>query len=96
MYQSTLTKETAWHWTKIQEKAFNEVKKRLTEEKVLKYYDVTKPVTISGDSSSYGLGACLLQDGRPVSYASRSLSKSDQNYAQIEKELLAIVFACSK
>ena len=96
MYQSTLTKETAWLWTKIQEKVFNEVKKRLTEEKVLKYYDVTKPVTISGDSSSYGLGACLLQDGRPVSYASRSLSKSEQNYAQIEKDLIAIVFACSK
>ena len=91
-----LQKETAWHWIDTHERAFNEIKKRITHEKILKYYEVTKPVTISGDSSSYGLGACLMQDGRPISYASRSLSKSEKNYAQIEKELLAIVFGCAK
>ena len=53
-------------------------------------------MTISIDSSSYGLGACLLQDGHPVSYASRSLNSAEKNYAQIEKELLAIVFGCQK
>ena len=48
------------------------------------------------DVSKGGLGACLLQDGHPVAYASRSLSSAEENYAQIEKELTAVVFGCEK
>ena len=51
---------------------------------------------IETDASKDGLGACLLQEGHPVAYASRSLTASEQNYAQIEKELMGIVFACEK
>ena len=41
----------------------------------------------------HGLGACLTQDGHPVAYASMSLTPTEVQYAQIEKELLAIVLA---
>ena len=51
---------------------------------------------IQADASQYRLGAVLLQEGRLVVYASRSLTQTEQNYAQIEKELYAIVFACEK
>ena len=44
--------------------------------------------------SNHGLGIVLLQGGQPVAYASRALSPTEENYAQIEKELLAIVFPC--
>ena len=37
-----------------------------------------------------------MQQGKPIAYVSHSLSSSEVNYAQIEKELLAIVFVCSK
>ena len=50
--------------------------------------------TIQADSSSKGLGACLLQNKQPVAYASRFLTET--RYAQIEKELLSIVFATDK
>ena len=47
-------------------------------------------------ASSEGLGACLLQGNQPVAYASRVLNNAERNYAQIEKEMLAIVFGTSK
>ena len=52
--------------------------------------------TIQADASQHGLGACLLQKAQLVAYASRSLNSAENNYAQIEKELLAIVFVCEK
>ena len=55
---------------------------------------------VSADASSNGLGAVLLQkfeaDWRPVVFASRSLSETETRYAQIEKEALAITWACDK
>ena len=87
-----LYKDVAWHWSERREKAFRSIKGKLTSDAILQYYDVEKSTTVSVDASSYGLGACLLQEGRPVCYASRSLNSAERNYAQIEKELLAIVY----
>ena len=46
------------------------------------------------DASLRGLGACLIQDGRPITFASKSLTGAESCYANIERELLAVVFAC--
>ena len=63
---------------------------------MLKLYDVKKPVTLQVDSSQNGMGAVILQNGRPIAYASRALTETEIRYAQIEKELLAIVFGTEK
>jgi hypothetical protein len=63
---------------------------------VLSYYDPKKPVTLSVDASSKGLGAVLYQEEKPVAYASKALTPTQQKYAQIEKEALAIVFVTTK
>jgi len=55
-----------------------------------------RPIKLSLDANSKHLGAILLQDNRPVAYASKALTICQQNYAQIEKEMFAIVFGCSK
>lgn len=91
-----LRKDIEWHWDEVHDRCFEELQRCITSAPVLKFYDVDKPVIISVDSSKNGLGACLMQDGKPVCYASRSLTKAEQNYAQIEKELYACVFACEK
>ena len=43
-----------------------------------------------------GLGAALIQSNGVVAYASRALTPTEQKYAQIEKEALAVVFGCTK
>lgn len=62
----------------------------------MKFYDPEAEVTLQCDASKYGLAATLLQDGQPVAFASRTLSHTERNYAQIEKECLAIVFGCQR
>lgn len=91
-----LEKESEWTWTPHQSKAFNEIKDALSSPPVLRFYDVNKDVTLQADASSYALGAAIMQEDQPVAYASRSLTKAELNYPQIEKEALAIKFACKK
>lgn len=86
--------DTAWDWTSTEEKEFLKIKHILSDAKTLKYYDVKQPVTMECDSSSYGLGVAIYQQDGVIGYASRTLTKSEQNFAQIEKELLSIVFEC--
>ena len=77
-------KEVEWHWQRPQGKAFNEIKDLVTKAPVLRYFDVSKSITIQCDASQYGIGATLLQEGQPVHYANRELTTTEQNYAQIE------------
>lgn len=91
-----LEKDIAWHWDTQHQKAFIALKDALSEAPVLKFFDPSKDVVLSVDASSEGLGAYILQEGHPVAYASRSLNKAERNYAQIEKELLAVVFGCTR
>ena len=91
-----LRSDVEFQWGGAQEKAFQEVKDVLTKAPVLAYYDVKKPVKVTCDASKCGLGAALLQDDKPVAFASRALTDAEMRYAQIKKELLAVVFAFEK
>ena len=75
--------------------AVQELKQILSSKPVLKFFDSSKPVKLQVDASKSGLGACLMQDGHPVAYASGSLASAEENYAQIE-ELLTAVFGCQR
>ena len=78
-------------WGVDQRNAYETLKLILTSDKLLQYYDSRKPVVIQTDASTAGLGAVLMQEDKPVDYASRSLTKSESNYAPIELECLAII-----
>lgn len=88
--------DVQFEWTDAHEGEFTNLLNIVTSEQTLAIYDPGKPVIVQTDASKDGLGCVLIQDGRPVSFASRTLSRSEQKWAQIEKELLAIVFACQR
>ncbi|XP_054267309.1 uncharacterized protein K02A2.6-like [Macrosteles quadrilineatus] len=96
-----LKEKNEWFWGEQQQHAFESIKKLLTSAPQLAFYDPRLPTLVSADASSYGLGGLLLQkhhDGkfRPVSYISRSLTEAEKSYSNIEREALAITWACDK
>ena len=68
----------------------------MTKNPVLAFYDSSKELTLQVDASEKATGATLMQDGRPIEYASRTLDASKQNWAPIEREMLAIVHGCKR
>ena len=77
------------------------MKDKLSSDQVLAHYDTTLPVSLASDASQYGVGALishLMPDGteHPIAYGSRTLTKAEKNYAQIEREVAAIIFLVSK
>ncbi|XP_025758532.1 uncharacterized protein K02A2.6-like [Oreochromis niloticus] len=96
-----LSKEKKWQWTSACESAFQKAKEHLASPEILTHYNPELPLRLACDASPYGVGAVLshvMPDGqeRPIAYASRTLSKAERNYAQIEREALAIVFGVRK
>ena len=89
-------KNVIFTWQKAQNNAFKAVKDAISDTPVLRYYSLEDEVTVQCDASQFGLGAALLQKGQPVAFSSRALTPTEQRYAQIEKECLAIVFAFEK
>ena len=96
-------------WAAKHQHAFDDAEALATSAPCLAYYKVTAPVILQADASDYGLGAALLQPSKqhnsgtldesclqPVAYSSKSLTPTEQRYAQIEKECLAIVKAFNR
>ena len=91
-----LKKDVTFYWDDQLTRSFQEIKhllKRATS-KLLGYYDQRKEVIVQADTSLGGLGTCLIQNGKPIAFASKSHTGVESHYANIESELLAIIFAC--
>ena len=92
--------DTKWKWTQKEQEAFEASKKLLCESHTLVHYDPDKPLFMSCDASQYGAGVVLSHriEGqyRPVAFASCTLSTSQRNYSQIEKEAFSIIFGLKR
>ena len=87
-------------WTEKEKKIFEKLNEILTSPPVLAYADFSLPFELHIDASTKGLGAVLyqMQDGmkRVISYASRSLSKSEKNYSAFKLEFLALKWSVTE
>lgn len=76
--------------------AFERIKKLLQEQIELYQPDFEKPFELTTDASNFAIGAVLSQDRHPITFISRTLPTTEQNYATNEKEILAIAWALQK
>jgi hypothetical protein len=91
-------KNVKFHWTEVQEQAFQRLKDKLCSEPVLAYPTADGFFILDTDASNYGIGAVLSQvqnvneEPRVIAYASKTLSDSQKAYCTTWKELLAVVY----
>ncbi|PAA64530.1 hypothetical protein BOX15_Mlig015521g3 [Macrostomum lignano] len=85
-------KNVPFEWGPKQSKALENLKASISRDAQLTAYDPDRPVELEVDASQKALGGILSQEGRPVLYISKILSKAERNYSQIEREALAIVW----
>ena len=93
-----LKKDQKFEWTNKCQKAFENLKKRFTEEPVLMMPDHSRPFQIECDASKYASGAVLTQlgsngDRHPCAFISKTFSPTERNYENYDRELLAIIRA---
>ena len=106
--QALIKKNSEYVWITEHDKAFQNLKDMVSEDCLIQFYNPHKPLFIECDASKQGIGCVMLQPDenipadvnngipsnlRPVAYASKSFSEAEQNYANIERELLSVVFS---
>ena len=94
-------KASTWKWGAEEQSSFDQLKKVLSSDQILVHFDPNKPLGLSCDASSVGIGAVLFHrfpDGteRPIANVSKTLTPAERNYSQIHKEALAIIFGLRK
>lgn len=100
-FDKLLVKDVPWQWSDECQKSFQKVKQVLQSDLLLTHFDPRFEIKVAADASSYGLGAVILhkfpdKTEKAIAHAARALSPAEQNYSQIEKEALALIFAVTK
>ena len=86
-----LQNNSKWIWSKACETAFQSLKKQLSSKPVLAHYDSSLLLKLECDALPYGVGVVISHvmsygDENSLTFGSRTLSKAERNYVQIEKE----------
>ena len=92
-----LKHSTPWQWNTERQEAFDKSKKLLTSSQLLVHFNPELEIILACDASNYGIGAVLshrMPDGSeiPIGFVSRTLTKAEKNYSQLEKEGLACIY----
>ena len=85
-----------FNWGPEHKSAFQLIKKEIAAAPILAYYNPNKPTILQTNASCKGLGACPLQNERPVYFTSRTLTETPKGYVSIELESLVVTWAMEK
>ncbi|XP_020101642.1 uncharacterized protein LOC109719402 [Ananas comosus] len=86
-----LKKNHSWVWTSQCAEAFEDLKRAVTEDPVLRLPDCSRTFEVHTDASDFAIGGVLVQDGHPIAYESRKLNDTERRYTVQEKEMTAVV-----
>ena len=89
-----LREDVEYSWSSSQRKVFNTTILLIAAQTTLAYYYQKQPVILQVDALTKGLGATLVQNSRPIAFAAKALTPAETRYANIERELLAVMFGC--
>jgi hypothetical protein len=89
--QFGLIKRAPIKWTDDMQQAFDKMHLLMAADALAAYPDHSKRFDIYTDASDFQLGACIIQERSPIAYFSQKLTKSQQNYTTMEKEMLSII-----
>ena len=76
--------------------AFSRTKEEISKNVTLPYFNPRSATTLQTNASKKGLGAVILQDSKPVMFASRALTGSERNYQNLERECLVTIWGMEK
>ncbi|KAL0446033.1 UNVERIFIED_CONTAM: putative mitochondrial protein [Sesamum latifolium] len=93
---TTLLKKDGFLWNEEAEIAFNKLKDLMCTAPVLALPNFTKPFIVEADACGKGIGAVLMQEGRPIAYLSKALAAKNLGLSTYEKEFLALLLAVTK
>lgn len=95
-----LYKNSKFKWSAECQNAFNKLKKEIASDRVLMPYNPELPLQLACDASPTGIAGVLSHlvqgEERPIAFTSRSLTKAEQNYSQLDREALAIFYAIQR
>ena len=91
-----IKEKVPFNWDPEHQESFNMLKKELVRAPVLAYCNPQKETVLQTDASTKGLGACLLQDEKPIYFASKALTEMQRGYIAIEIESLTVAWAVEK
>ena len=87
-----LKKNLMWHWFEECQRAFEQLKKAISQEPVLALPDHTMPFEVQTDAFDFAIGGVLMQEGHPIAFESRKLNDMERRYTVQEKEMTAIIY----
>ena len=97
--RNLIREDTKWKWENKEKATFEKLKDIVTSDLCIAHFDASLETVLITDAGKLGLGAILAQKQlngtmKPVSYASRSLTKQEMRYSQTEREALGVIWAC--
>ncbi|XP_074327634.1 uncharacterized protein LOC141665550 [Apium graveolens] len=93
---TNLLKKGGFQWSIDADRAFKQLKQVMSNTPVLRMPDFTKTFTVETDACKTGIGAVLMQKGRPIAFLSQALAPRNLGLSIYEKELMAVVMAVKK